>query len=233
MYYTFCGHSVYMNEYKWICIMKYLASMFPAITLDYCPPVPVDLCLVLDTSKSISSESLKRLFRKIGDFAGKLNIGFGSGQVLVSAVTFGENAENPFGFNRYTTNTSLAVAIRSLNRVRKPRGTKTSKALDKCRELFNNSNRINSDRLVILVTDGTSGEGGILTSAIRRVEGDIIRVIAIGLTTKRTNPIQLKMMQQQLHQIVLNKTENAFTSKLRDLKDILMVKVLSKVHICG
>ena len=207
--------------------------MFLAITPDYCPPVPVDLCLVLDTSNSIRSAPLRRVFREMGEFAGNLDVGFGTGQVLVAAVTFGENVECPFGFERYTDNTSLAPAIRSLNRVRQPRGTKTSKALDKCRELFNNSTRMNSERLIILVTDGTSGEGGILTSAIRKVEADNIRVIAIGLTTKRKNPIQLKMIQRQLLQLALNKTENVFTPNLMDLRDILMVNVLSKVHICG
>ena len=207
--------------------------MFLAITPDYCPPVPVDLCLILDTSKSIQSATLRRVFREMGDFAEKLDVGFGTGQVLVAAVTFGQNVENPFGFDHYTDNTSLAAAIRSLTRVKQPKGTKTSKALDKCHELFNNSNRMNSDRLIILVTDGTSGEGGNLTSAIRRVKENNIRVCAIGLTTKRKNPIQLKMIRQQLLQIALNKTENAFTSNLAGLRDILVVNVSSKVHICG
>ena len=207
--------------------------MIIAITPDNCPPVPVDLCLIFDTSNSISDKSLRSIFGEMGDFAGKLNVGYGTGQVLVAAVTFGQNVENPFGFDHYADSSSLAVAIRSLNRVRQPRGTKTSKALDKCRELFNNSSRINSDRFIVLVTDGTSGEGGNLTSAIRRVEADNIRVCAIGLTTKRKTPIQLKMIRQQLLQIALNKTENAFTSNLTGLRDILMVNVLSKVHICG
>ena len=208
--------------------------MLLVITLDYCPPVPVDLCLILDTSNSIRIAPLRRVFREMGDFAEKLNVGFGNDQVLVAAVTFGQNVENPFGFKRYTDNTSLAVAIRSnLTRVRRPLGTKTSKALDKCRELFNNLNRMNSDRLIVLVTDGISGEGGNLASAIRRVEADNIRIIAIGLTTKRRNPKQLKMIQQQLLQIALNKTENAFTSNIAGLRDILMVNVHSKVHICG
>ena len=142
----------------------------------------MDLCLILDTSNSIRSAPLRRVFREMGDFAGKLNVGFGTGQVLVAAVTFGQNVENPFGFKRYTDSTSLAAAIHSLIRVRRPSGTKTSRALDKCRELFNNLNRTHSERLIILVTDDTSKEGGILTSAIRRVAADNIRVIAIGLT---------------------------------------------------
>ena len=202
-----------------------------AITLDSCPPT--DLCLILDTSNSIRSSSLRRVFGETGDFAEKLNVGIGSGQVLVAAVTFGQNAENPFGFDRYNDSTSLAVAIRSLNRVRRPLGTKTSRALDKCRELFNNLNRTNSERLIILVTDGTSTEGEILTSAIRRVAADKIRVIAIGLTIGDRRPRRLKMIREQLLQIALNERRNAYTSNLRDLKDILMVDVLTKVHDCG
>ena len=202
-----------------------------AITLDSCPPT--DLCLILDTSNSIRSSSLRRVFGETGDFAEKLNVGIGSGQVLVAAVTFGQNAENPFGFDRYNDSTSLAVAIRSLNRVRRPLGTKTSRALDKCRELFNNLNRTNSERLIILVTDGTSTEGEILTSAIRRVAADKIRVIAIGLTIGDRRPRRLKMIREQLLQIALNERRNAYTSNLRDLRDILMVDVLTKVHDCG
>ena len=169
----------------------------------------------------------------MGDFAEKLNVGFGTGQVLVAAVTFGQNVQTPFGFKRYTDSTSLAAAIRSLNRVGRPFGTKTSRALDKCRELFDNFNRTDSEHLVLLVTDGTSTEGGILTSAIRRVSADKIRVIAIGLTIRDRKPRKLKMIQEQLLQIALNKTENALTSNLTDLRDILMVDVLAKVHACG
>ena len=202
-----------------------------ANTLDSCPPT--DLCLILDTSNSIRSSSLSRVFREMGDFAGKLNVGFDSGQVLVAAVTFGQNAENSFGFKRYTDSASLAVAIRSLNRVRRPFGTKTSRALDKCRELFDNLNRTNSERLIIVVTDGTSSEGGILTSAIRRVKDDKIKVIAIGLTIGDRRLTKLRMIREQLLQLALNERRNVFTSNLRDLRDILMVDVLTKVHDCG
>ena len=193
----------------------------------------MDLCLIFDTSNSISSASLRKVLNEMGDFAGKLNVGYSTGQVLVAAVTFGQNVESPFGFKHYTDSTSLGVAIRSLNRVRQPLGTKTSKALNKCRNLFKNSNRTHSERLIILVTDGTSTEGGILTSAIRRVAADKIRVIAIGLTIGIRKRTKLKMIRKQLLQIALDQRRNAFTSNLRDLRAILRVNVLSKVQVCG
>ena len=205
--------------------------MLIAITLDYCPPV--DLCLIFDTSYSINSASLKKVLNEMGDFAEKLNVGYGTGQVLVAAVTFGQNVESPFGFEHYTDSINLGGAIRNLNRVRQPLGTKTSKALEKCRDLFKNSNRTNSEHLIILVTDGTSTEGGILTSTIERVKADNVRIVAIGLTIGDRKPTKLRMIREQLLQIALNKRRNAITSNLRDLRAILRVNVLSKVQVCG
>ena len=41
------------------------------------------------------------------------------------------------------------------------------------------------------------------------------------------------MIRAQLLQIALNQSRNALTSNPRDLREILMVDVLAKVHACG
>ena len=99
------------------------------------------------------------MFEFLEELGGKLNIGPSAEQVLVAAVTFGREVENPFGFYTYLDNTSLAEALRNMSRVQVSHGTKTSKGLNKCRKLFSGTGRSNSDRLIVVLTDGTSNEG--------------------------------------------------------------------------
>ena len=173
---------------------------------------------------------MSNLFQTLGQFAGQLDVGTGDNQVQVAVVTFGRETENPIGFKNYTDSASLAEAIRRLNRVAEPRGTKTSKALDKCRELFRNDS---CDNLIILVTDGTSGEKDLLTAAIERVEADRIRVIAIGVATKIRDTVKLAEINQQLLEIALNKSENRFISTFDELGPFLNRRIVSEIEICS
>ena len=194
-----------------------------------CPPV--DVCLVIDTSDSINSNNLNTMFEFLGEFGGKLNVGPSAGQVLVAAVTFGREVECPFGFQDNVDNTSLADALRNLNRVQFSSGTKTSKGLNKCRELFNDTGRCNSDHLIIVLTDGTSNEGDTLTAAINQVATDKIRVTAIGLIKDGTPQRRLKNIKTQLIQIALGNRENVFTRSFDDLNDLIL-DVAEQVQTC-
>ena len=190
----------------------------PIITA-VCPSV--DACLVIDTSDSINHENLNKMFEFLGEFGSKLNIGRSAGQVLVAAVTFGRRAENPFGFQDNVDETSLANALRNLKRVRASHGTRTSLGLNKCRKLFNDTGRSGSDRLIIVITDGTSSEGGTLTAAINDIANANIRVIAIGLTEPGTPQRRLREINDQLDQIALGQAKNAFTRQFSQMNSLL------------
>ena len=171
------------------------------------------------------------MFEFLGEFGSKLNVGPNAEQVLVAAVTFGREVECPFGFQDNVDNTSLADALRNLNRVQFSSGTKTSKGLNKCRELFNDTGRCNSDRLIIVLTDGTSNEGDTLTAAINQIATDKIRVTAIGLIKDGTPQRRLKIIKTQLIQIALGNRESMFNSSFADLKD-LTGNVVRQVQSC-
>ena len=160
------------------------------------------------------------MFDFLGEFGGKLNVGRSAGQVLVAAVTFGRRAICSFGFNTYLDNASLADALRNLNRVEYSRGTKTSLGLNKCREVFDGTSRNNSDRLIIVITDGTSSEGDPLTTAINDIANDKIRVIAIGLTEPGTPQRKLREINEQLNEIALGQAGNAFTQQFSQVNSL-------------
>ena len=195
--------------------------------------MPVDICLIIDTSASIEDVTLPKVFDAFGQFAGQLDVGTADNQVRVAVVTFGGNTENPIGFNSHEDSASLAEAIRGLSRVAKPYGTKTSKALSKCRNLFRSDSRSDSDKLIILVTDGTSKEGNSLTTAINGVKADGIRVIAIRESTKIKKPKVLAKIDRQLLEIALNKSENTFDAAFDKLGPFLIERITSRVQICS
>ena len=203
----------------------YLLFIITAI----CPPV--DVCLVIDTSDSINDKNLNTMFEFLGEFGGKLNVGHGAEQVLVAAVTFGRGVENPFGFYTYLDNTSLAEALRNMDRVQFSSGTKTSKGLNKCQELFNGTGRSNSDRCIIVLTDGTSNEGDTLTAAINEMATDNINVTAIGLIKNGMSKQRMKAIKKQLIQIALGNREKVFTTGFDDLND-LSGDVVQQVQKC-
>ena len=206
---------------------------FNAIITGPCPPVPVDICLIIDTSVSKETCTLHEVFDAFGQFVGQLDVGTADDQVQVAVVTFGRNAECPIRFNSSNDCVSLTVAIRGLSRVAKPNGTKTSKALSKCRNLFRNDGRNDSDKLIILVTDGTSGEGDILTAAINGVKADGIRVIAIRDSTNIQTQEVIDKIDKQLLEIALNKSENVFNASSDQLGPFLIERITSRVQICS
>ena len=212
--------------------MRYIITktVFIAIITGSCPHCQPDICLIIDTSDSIKNDTLRNLFQTLGQFAGQLDVGTADNQVQVAVVTFGKEAENPIGFNSHTNNASLAAAIRGLSRVAKSHGTKTSKALDKCRGLFRNDSCNNT---IVLVTDGTSGEGDILTAAIERVKAENITVIAIGVATKIHKTEKTANINQQLLKIALDKSENTFISTFDELSGYLTGKIVSDLQICS
>ena len=216
--------------FKYIIITN---AVFIAIITGPCPPVPVDICLIIDTSASIENDTLHEVFDALGQFVGQLDVGTADNQVQVAVVTFGRNTENPIGFNSHKDSASLAEAIRGLSRVAKPNGTKTSKALSKCKKLFSNDSRSNSDNLIILVTDGTSGEGDILTAAINGVRADGCRVIAIRESTKIQRQNVINKIDKQLLEIALNKSENVFNAASDQLGPFLIEHITSRVQICS
>ena len=212
--------------------MRYIITktVFIAIITGSCPHCQPDICLIIDTSDSIKNDTLRDLFQTLGQFAGQLDVGTADNQIQVAVVTFGKEAENPIGFNSHTNNASLAAAIRGLSRVAKSHGTKTSKALDKCRGLFRNDSCNNT---IVLVTDGTSGEGDILTAAIERVKAENITVIAIGVATKIHKTEKTANINQQLLKIALDKSENTFISTFDELSGYLTGKIVSDLQTCS
>ena len=232
MWVNLCAVYVQMFVHRqgigWWCLRKlrYYAKYTYLFIITACPPV--DVCLVIDTSDSISRRNLNTVFEFLGEFGSKLNVGSSVEQILVAAVTFGRNCENPFSFYNYTDNTSLANALRNLDRVVDSRGTKTSLGLNKCREL---TGRNNSDRCIIVLTDGTSNEGDTLTAAINETATDNIKVAAIGLIKDGTSQQRLKDINKQLIEIALGNQENVFATSFSDLNDIIG-DVVQKVQTC-
>ena len=210
-------------------------NIFITIITGSCPPASGEICLIIDTSDSINDRTLNEMFTKLGEYAEELDIGTGCDQVQVAVVTFGRNAESPIGFNDYNDSASLAAAIKGLSRVAEPHGTKTHKALNKCLKMFSNDS-CNSDDLIMLVTDGTSGEVEKLNEALAKVKAANINTITIGVTTEITNQGKLDDIEQQLLLIAFNKTENTYTvnstAALDNLPGFLANRIMVLVQHC-
>lgn len=167
---------------------------------------PIDMCVIIDTSVSIKDDQFLLLKEALGKFAESLDVGSGDGQVLVAAVTFGAEAENPFGLDDYTDSTSLAAAMRNLQRVANNRGTRTDLGLLECARLLETDGREEAEGLVVVFTDGKvfpRKHRKDLGPALESLRATKAKVIAVG--------IGFGIDENELTKIALNQSENVHT----------------------
>ena len=193
--------------------------------LDSCPSPPADMCVIIDTSKSVKKFQLDELKEALADFAGQLDVGPGDNQVLVAAVTFGGIVENPFSFFDHTTTSSLVEAMRNISRVAIPKHTRTDLALQECVRLFDDDGREEAHPVIVVFTDGKVFPKSVkLGPTISQVRASNATVVAVGIGSG--------IDKAELLNIAFGVPENVF---ITDNFEILVNKtsdIVSSVKIC-
>jgi uncharacterized protein YegL len=216
--------------------MKKMISLFIILALalpifaqdspkDSCPSPPADMCVIIDTSKSVKKFQLDELKEALADFAGQLDVGPGNNQVLVAAVTFGGIVENPFSFFDHTTTSSLVEAMRNISRVAIPKHTRTDLALQECVRLFDDDGREEAHPVIVVFTDGKVFPKSVkLGPTISQVRASNATVVAVGIGSG--------IDKAELLNIAFGVPENVF---ITDNFEILVNKtsdIVSSVKIC-
>jgi uncharacterized protein YegL len=206
-----------------------LAMALPIIAQDSpedsCPSPPVDMCVIIDTSKSVKKFQLDELKEALADFAGQLDVGPGNNQVLVAAVTFGGIVENPFSFFDHTTTSSLVEAMKNISRVETPKHTRTDLALQECVRLFDDDGREEAHPVIVVFTDGKVFPKSVkLGPTISQVRASNATVVAVGIGSG--------IDEAELLRIALGVPENVF---ITDNFEVLVNKtseIVSSATIC-
>ena len=183
------------------------------------------MCVIVDTSKSVKEFQLIELKDALVQFAGQLEVGPHTNEVLVAAVTFGGEAENPFTFNNHTDQASLAEAMANIQRVAVPRGTRTDLALQECVRLFDTDGRDDAEPVIIVFTDGkVFPRSTDLRPAISAVRARNVTVISVGIGSG--------IDKDELLTIALNKSENVFVSDDFSTLANKTAEIVSSSKIC-
>jgi uncharacterized protein YegL len=216
--------------------MKKMISLFIILALalpifaqdspkDSCPSPPADMCVIIDTSKSVKKFQLDELKEALADFAGQLDVGPGNNQVLVAAVTFGGIVENPFSFFDHTTTSSLVEAMKNISRVETPKHTRTDLALQECVRLFDDDGREEAHPVIVVFTDGKVFPKSVkLGPTISQVRASNATVVAVGIGSG--------IDEAELLRIALGVPENVF---ITDNFEVLVNKtseIVSSATIC-
>jgi uncharacterized protein YegL len=183
------------------------------------------MCVIVDTSKSVKEFQLIELKDALVQFAGQLEVGPHTNEVLVAAVTFGGEAENPFTFNNHTDQASLAEAMANIQRVAVPRGTRTDLALQECVRLFDTDGRDDAEPVIIVFTDGkVFPRSTDLRPAISAVRARNVTVISVGIGSG--------IDKDELLTIALNKSKNVFVSDDFSTLANKTAEIVSSSKIC-
>ena len=116
----------------------------------------LDLGIILDKSKSIKKSNLKKLKRSLADFVDKFEVS--AERTHVGLISFNDDAELLFDFNRYHTNKELKRAIEKIPE-KLEYETRTDLALTMAKnKLFTEAGGDRSDvpNVLIIFTDGKS-----------------------------------------------------------------------------
>jgi deleted-in-malignant-brain-tumors protein 1 len=155
-----------------------------------CTPT-VDLCLAVDTSRSIKNFQIQRQNQALSQLADMLNVGSQKCQTRVAAVVYGKKAEVSFSFDDHASSKSLARALVNLQResTYKQGGTRPDLGLSECVRLLQDEGRSGKCRQHIIVSfmEGMPNPRNIdFAPVVGSIKSAGIKVVAVG-TTARTS----------------------------------------------
>ena len=164
--------------------MKNLHYIVPSHS-DSCPPLPLDVHFVVDTSKSIKPDQFEKLKTALADLSDAFDIGPGTRQTRIAMVGFGKVAERYFDFDDHMDRASLRNAFANMERVEDFRGTETGKGIDLMMETFAGDfgNRPDAKDISIVFTDGKSTNPKGLKNSLENFANTDITQFAVGIGT--------------------------------------------------
>ncbi|XP_063396362.1 cartilage matrix protein-like [Mytilus trossulus] len=148
--------------YILICIVLCMTTHVAARSalLQLCDS-PVDIVFVLDTSASIGTRNFAKQINFIHDVVDMLNIGPGSRQSRVAAVSFSSNVVSEFGFNGYQNKADVLNAIHNV-KYESGSSTRTYLGLEYVHKTVfavGNGERPGIVNVVVVLTDGNTNPG--------------------------------------------------------------------------
>lgn len=182
----------------------------------------IDLIFLIDGSSSVERYGVGN-FRRVINFVRDLTTKFvvSKSNTRVAAMVYGTRTFPIFGFKAYSNNKRVFHAF---NRpVRYPRtGARTASALKSAyRRFFQYNRRVGAQRVIVVLTDGSSRDRGVLRVA-RSIKRKGIKIFAVGLG-RYFNARELdSMVSKKIN-------EHVFTSDWKQLKHISNDL---KKHIC-
>ncbi|KAK3583656.1 hypothetical protein CHS0354_021394 [Potamilus streckersoni] len=187
---------------------KRVASLVSGI----CHPQPADMIFLLDSSISQTEENFKKQLDFVSNFTDHVLIGPNDTQV--SIITFSFEAYLEFDVSRYNNNATLKAAIQSVQF--KPGITRTDKALQKAKEVAENSEGRTKNGLI----QSTTREAYVL-----KTSGLVKGIAAIG--------IGKEVSHQELKDIASSSSSSSSSSYVFSLDnfDSLYTIVTQLVHI--
>ena len=158
------------------------------VTPTECTPT-LDLCLAVDTSRSIKNRQIQRQNLAMSLLAGMLNVGSQKCQTRVAAVVYGKKAEVSFSFDDHANSTSLTRALTSLQResTYKQGGTRPDLGLSECVRLLQDEGRSGKCRQHIIVSfmEGMPHPRDIdFVPVVGSIKSAGIKVVAVGMTAR-------------------------------------------------
>lgn len=148
-----------------------------------CPPVPLDIHLVVDTSKSIKEDQFLKLRNALSSVVDSFDIGPGDRQTRVAMVGFGKVAERYFDFDDHFDKASVKNVIENMDRVQDYKGTETGLGINLMKETFegNFGSRPDAKHISLVITDGKSTGPNALQRSLQSLQGTDITQYAVGI----------------------------------------------------
>ena len=162
-----------------------------------CTPT-VDLCLAVDTSRSIKNFQIDRQNQALSQLAEQVDVGTGRCQSRVAAVVYGNRADMSFGLSDYTDSPSLAATLGNLPRESNYRkgGTRTDLALEKCAQILEDegqSGKCNQKVIIVFLDGKPHPRNANLAAILGSIKSQGIKVCAVGASTRTSREDLLEL----------------------------------------
>ncbi|KAK7494017.1 hypothetical protein BaRGS_00014675 [Batillaria attramentaria] len=147
-----------------------------------CYQEPIELALVIDSSRSIDYRDFNKGQKFLVDFVGGYDVGPGKSQVRVSAVTFGYGVytDDAFNLNTYKTKDQVLEALDNMA-FRSGGRTDTGDAIKFMREKQMVRTREGVPKIAIVLTDGNSQRRSYTKQQAELARAENITIFAIGV----------------------------------------------------
>ena len=189
----------------------------------------MDLCLAVDTSRSIKNFQIDRQNQALSQFAEQLNVGTGRCQSRVAAVVYGNGADMSFGLSDYTDSPSLAATLGNLPRESNYRkgGTRTDLALKKCAQILEDegqSGKCNQKVIIVFLDGKPHPRNANLAAILGNIKSQGIKVVAVGASTRTP--------REDLLELALDEPDNVIQSDNFFGLTKIVPDIINSVDIC-